>query len=279
MKSNIKFIILILITILLISCSRTAPSTESDDGLSIYGTTGVLSVGVLSGDLTYISDMSCLLGGSSAGIDITDVSRLFEGAEETAWNGTKCDYEVAIVVSTEEYNKFARLHNDGYEAKAEYAFAYSYLTGELFGFIGGKSYLIKNRDAVKEMISERFPKGYTVSWYSSSAPDVTLGEQQCYSLGFEFRYDRFFTDKKYPGDYVMPESYHADSFEDMISNAAAAIGVDRFRAIVAVDRISGAYRVEYYPYTEPGKRIHVHDYACLYFDSDFNFLTGGVWDQ
>lgn len=83
MKSNIKFIILILITILLISCSRTAPSTESDDGLSIYGTTGVLSVGVLSGDLTYISDMSCLLGGSSAGIDITDVSRLFEGAEET----------------------------------------------------------------------------------------------------------------------------------------------------------------------------------------------------
>ena len=278
-KRNLIHLLFVLIAALLFSCTRNSQTSESDDKIILFGAEGVLNIGILSKDTSCINDTSSLVGGTSVEFDPMKLAGFFEEAEEAAFDGKMGEYEVAIAVTADEYHNYIKqLNNDiAYDAKAKYAFAYSYLTGELFGFTDGKTYRIKNKGEVKDVISVCFPTGYTASWYSSATEWVSIGEKQKYSANFEFRYERFFTDKKYQGDFIMPKSYHADEFKEMIINAAKAAGIDSFNAIIAVDRISGAYRVEYYPYADPEKFVHAHEYACFFFDSNFNYLSGELW--
>lgn len=250
---------------------------DSPITLSPFDTTGVLLVGVLRQDCSVISDSNAFVGGVTVGIDLAELDRILDLEQEqlqmreTVFEGKKGEYEVAVVLTANEYRKEIE---PNYSAQAECAFAYSYETRDVYYFSNETAYQIEMVPELMSLLGEQLSPHTKFFWHERADDRKTLNNGCTYSTNFDFRYQRYWGKKDdYYDRFTELEGYEAETFEEMLVNAAEALQLESYSLIIAYDQRTGFFRIEFYNDAVSGWS-HGRDWALVYFDNCYELLWG-----
>ena len=224
-------------------------------------------------------NFSNVTGGAYAHCLLNDIENILHAnnLKEATFVGSAYEYEMVLAMLEDEYYPVVQADRSREDIPVLFALAYSYETGDVYLFRNEKTYLLEAPDDIRLQVGNLFARNGIYSdtkffWRKADVlRDITIEnrENSCYSWGFSFRFDRYWCLEAVPkkSDFTQLENYQASNMEQMIVNAADALGYQAFEACVADDMLTGYWRIEFYDRNSEASSL-------VYFDDAFQVVFG-----
>ncbi len=216
--------------------------------------------------------------------DIDDLkNRLFVVSEsEMLWEKAEC--EVVSVFEAKDYD--ARRVEEPEKLCGVFSLAYSFRTKTCFLIQDGRCCQLRETEGLREKVSEILSRNNrNRNVLVATCVDGTFERKLIRDNPHKVFYDNWILRT---GFYWLQRNetvddaalfhelngYSAETYEEMIDNSNAALGLDEYVVMVAFDSYSGRYLLEYYPYYAPNSTERMEPFCYICFDENYRVLFG-----